>query len=304
MHIAPDISAQHWLSISLLGLIWGSTFLVIEIALEGITPLWLAACRIAIAALVTCVVWSFQGLRLHLTEQHDWRGLVLFGLLSSALPFQLISWGQQTVTSAFAGVSMASVALMVLPIAHFCLPNERISARRLGGFIVGFIGVLVLMGPEFVASTGESTESLGRIACLLAAACYAISSVILRRLPPIDTIGVSALPLVIGAVFAIAVALAVEGPPPPISLKTAAALAILGLIPTAGANFLRVQVTRTAGPVFMSLTSYQVPLWSVILGVLVLGEPFNYSLLISLSLILAGIGISQYPAIKKLLTNA
>ena len=108
----------------------------------------------------------------------------------------------------------------------------------------------------------------------------------------------------IGAVFAIAVAFAVEGPPPPISLQTAAALIILGLIPTAGANFLRVHVTRTAGPVFMSLTSYQVPLWSVILGVLVLGEPFNYSLLISLALILAGIGISQYPAIKKLLSQA
>ncbi|MDE0841783.1 MAG: DMT family transporter [Porticoccaceae bacterium] len=304
MHTPPEITAKSWLSISLLGLIWGSTFLVIEIALEGITPFWLAAWRILIAAVLTSVVWGLGGWRLHLSEDRDWRGLLLFGLLSASLPFQLISWGQQSVTSAFAGVSMASVALIILPLAHFFLPNERITPRRLGGFIIGFIGVMVLMGPQLFASTGESAEWLGRIACLLAAGCYASSSIILRRLPPIDAIGVSALPLVIGAVFAITAAFIVEGPPPPVDSKTAVALAVLGLIPTAGANLLRVQVTRTAGPVFMSLTSYQVPLWSVIFGVLLLDEPFDNSLVISLSLILAGVGVSQYHGIKKLLSGS
>ena len=77
-------------------------------------------------------------------------------------------------------------------------------------------------------------------------------------------------------------------------------LAFLGLIPTAGANFLRVLVVRSAGPVFMSLVNYQVPVWSVVLGGLILGEALPRSLLLALTLILIGVGLSQYGALRRL----
>jgi drug/metabolite transporter (DMT)-like permease len=97
---------------------------------------------------------------------------------------------------------------------------------------------------------------------------------------------------------------AVEGPPPLPAPQTLLILAILGLLPTAGANLLRVLVIRSAGPVFMSLTNYQVPLWSVLLGVLILGEHAGLSLLVAMILILTGVLLSQWGALKRLFTAA
>ncbi|EBA09877.1 hypothetical protein SSE37_08713 [Sagittula stellata E-37] len=283
-----------------LGLVWGATFLFIEIALHGITPFWLAAYRIGFAALLTLAVWALRGGGLWLTEARNWPSLILIGVLSSGLPFMLLGWGQQYATSGFAGVSMAAVALMVLPLAHFLVPGERMTARRAVGFAVGFVGVVVLIGPEALQASGNAMEPWGRLACLGAACCYAVSSVTMRRLPPIDAIGLAAVPLVVGALFVLPVAWAQEGPPPLPHGQTLAILAVLGLLPTAGANLLRVLVIRSAGPVFMSLTNYQVPLWSVALGVIVLGEPLHASLLVALVLILAGVFLSQWGALKRL----
>lgn len=283
-----------------LGLVWGATFLFIEIALHGITPFWLAAYRIGFAALLTLAVWALRGGGLWLTEARNWPSLILIGVLSSGLPFMLLGWGQQYATSGFAGVSMAAVALMVLPLAHVFVPGERMTARRALGFAVGFAGVVVLIGPEALQASGNAMEPWGRLACLGAACCYAVSSVTMRRLPPIDAIGLAAVPLVVGALFVLPVAWVQEGPPPLPHGQTLAILAVLGLLPTAGANLLRVLVIRSAGPVFMSLTNYQVPLWSVALGVIVLGEPLHASLLVALVLILAGVFLSQWGALKRL----
>jgi drug/metabolite transporter (DMT)-like permease len=86
--------------------------------------------------------------------------------------------------------------------------------------------------------------------------------------------------------------------------KTLIVIAFLGLIPTAAANFLRTLVIRSAGPVFMSLTNYQVPIWSVVLGAMLLGEPLPASLLWAMMLILAGVGLSQYGAFRRLFGKA
>ena len=153
-----DITAKSWGMVAVLGLIWGSTFLVIEVALEGITPFWLAAGRITFAALLTSAIWGLRGWRFQLGPDRDWSGLFAVGLLSTAIPFQLLSWGQQYVTSAFAGVSMASVALIVLLLSHFLIPGERITPRRLLGFIIGFFGVVVLLGQQSFVATGAASE--------------------------------------------------------------------------------------------------------------------------------------------------
>jgi drug/metabolite transporter (DMT)-like permease len=212
----------------------------------------------------------------------------------------LLSWGQQFVTSGFAGVSMAAVALIVLPLAHMMIPGEQMTVRKTLGFIIGFIGVVVLIGGQAFETTGAALETPGRIACVLAASCYAVSSVLMRRLPPVDPIGLATVTLIIGSVIVIVAAFVVEGPPPLPDAKTCAVLIGLGLIPTAGANLIRVLVIRSAGPTFMSLTNYQVPLWSVGLGALILNEPLPPSLLLAMVLILCGVGLSQYGALRRL----
>ena len=297
-----EITAKSWLMVAALGLVWGGTFPVIEIALEEFTPFWLAAGRVVFAGLLTTAIWIAMGGRLFETRPRpiDVANLILIGALSTALPFMLISWGQKYVTAGFAGVSMASVALMVLPLAHVLTRDEKMNARKSLGFLIGFVGVVILIGPEAFRSTGAEGELAGRLACLAAAACYAISSVTMRPLAPIDAIGLTAVTLLIGAAIGVPAALAVEGPPPAPSLKGWIVIAILGLIPTAAASLLRVLVIRSAGPTFMSLTNYQVPLWSVILGVTFLGEPFRWSLLLAMALILAGVALSQWGALLRL----
>lgn len=298
----PDITPRSWLMIAILGFTWGGTFLIIEIALRGITPFWLAASRITFGAALTVLVWQMRGGKLFEAPlaPAQRRDLAVIGLLSSAIPFMLLSWGQQFVTSGFAGVSMASVPLIVLPLAHFFVPGERMSWRRFLGFIAGFAGVALLIGGQALNSSGAALEMPGRIACVAAASCYAVSSVMMRRLPAVNPIGLSAVLLLIGAAGVVPAALIVEGLPSALDMQTFAAVAVLGLIPTAAANLLRVAVVRTAGPVFMSLVNFQVPVWSVLLGALILSEQLPGSLIWAMLLILAGVGLSQYGALKRL----
>ena len=300
MQTPPEITPASWGMVATLGLVWGATFMFIELALEGITPFWLAAGRIGFAALLAVAIWQMRGGRLFLTQETGWTSLAVAGLFNSAVPFMLLSWGQQTVTSGFAGVSMASGALIMLPLAHVFVPGERITLRRTIGMLVGFVGVAVLLGGQAFVSSGDPMEPYGRLACFGAATCYAISSVLMRRLPPVDPFGLAALALVFGSMLVIPAALVVEGPPPLPDTRTLWIVALLGLIPTAGANMLRILVIRSAGPVFMSLVSYQVPMWSVILGIVVLDEPFRPVLLLAMGLILLGVLVSQWGALNRL----
>lgn len=300
----PDITAKSWIMVATLGLVWGASFLFIELALTGVGPFWLTASRILFAGLLTTAIWKMRGRPLYETDERaGWVPLLAVGVLSSALPFVAISWGQQFVTSGFAGVSMAAVALVVLPLAHFFVPGERLTLRRSLGFLIGFIGVAVLIGPEAFRSTEVDGELFGRFACVLGAACYAVSSVLMRRLPPVDPVGLSAVTLLIGAVPVTVLAAIVEGVPPMPSAEVAMVILTLGLVQTAAANLLRVMVIRSAGPVFMSLTNYQVPLWSVLLGVLLLGESVEASLFMAMVLILTGVFLSQWGALRRLFSH-
>lgn len=299
---SPEITGKSWLMIAALGLVWGGTFLVIELALAGITPFWLASGRVGFAAILMLAIWQLRGRPLFATppDRASKRIVLVIGALSSAVPFMLLSWGQQYVTSGFAGVSMAGVALIVLPLAHFMVPGEAMTLRRAIGFVIGFCGVVVLIGGQAFASTGANLEIAGRFACLGAAACYALSSILMRRLPAVDPIGLATVLLLLGAAIVLPMALIIEGPPPMPSGKTLMILLFLGIVPTAAANLIRVVVIRSAGPVFMSLTNYQVPVWSVVLGAVLLGEPLPPSLLTALALILCGVALSQYGALRRL----
>lgn len=300
----PEITAKSWAMISALGLVWGASFLFVEIALTGITPFWLAATRIVLAGTLTTLFWQLRGGGLFAEgTKLPVANLILVGALSSAIPFMLLSWGQIYVTAGFAGVSMAAVALLVLPLAHVLIPGEQLNARKVFGFVIGFAGVVVLIGPDAFRSSGVSGELPGRLACLAAAVCYAVSSVAMRRFPPVDPVGLSAVLLWVGAVIVTPAALIVEGWPGWPGTMVITVIIILGVVQTAMANLLRIVVVRTAGPTFMSLTNYQVPVWSVLLGVVFLGEPWEASLFIAMALILAGVALSQWNALARVLTR-
>lgn len=284
---------RNWIKLLSLGMIWGASFLSVSLALRDFGPITIAAVRIGLGALALYVVIRVLGIRL--PDFQSWEGrriwgfALLMGIFSNALPFTLLSWGQKYVASGFAGVCMAVVPLFVLPLAHFFVPGEHMSLRKVISFGIGFVGVVILIGLNAFQSLGSDFEALARIACLGASLCYAVGAISTRLCPPTNMLSLAAAALICGAVLILPVALWQEDLPQSASAVSIGALIYLVLLPTAFAQVLLVQVIRDAGPSFMSLVNYQVPMWSVLFGAVLLREELPPQLLISLALILGGL---------------
>src|SRR5210317_1739574 len=137
-------TTANWISIFALGLIWGGTFMVVSIALRSYGPITVACARTTLGALA--LLGIMFALRRPLPSPQAMRAIAIIGMLNTALPFALLSWGQQYVPSAFAGISMAALPLFVLPLAHV-FTDEKLSLRNAIGVTMGFAGALVLIGP-------------------------------------------------------------------------------------------------------------------------------------------------------------
>ncbi|RVV98722.1 DMT family transporter [Mesobaculum littorinae] len=291
-------TALNWVSVIVLGVIWGGTFTVMRVALDGYGPITVAAARASLGAVAL--------LALVFAMRRPWPApaprtvlyLVVNGLVSVALPFMLLSWGQQFVPSAFAGLSLAAVPLFVLPLAHF-FTDDTLSLRQVLGVLIGFSGPIVLIGPGLI-SAGAEGHVMAQVACFSAAVFYATASIVTRRCPPVDPIVMAAITLCVGAVVLVPAMLAIEGVPHWAGAAPGVAIVALGLLPTAFAVLLRVVTIRSAGPVFMTLVSYQVPIWAMIFGVMFLGEALPWRFFAALLLIIAGLLVSQARALHRL----
>ena len=289
----------NWLSIVTLGIVWGGTFMVVSIALRGYPPLTVACARTTLGAVALVGLMFALKRPLPAFSPRLIRYLIIIGILNTALPFAMLSWGQQFVPSAFAGISMAALPLFVLPLAHV-FTDEKLNLRNAVGVVLGFGGAVVLIGPG-VLRIGTGMEPLGQLACIGAAMSYAISSIMTRKCPPIDPITMAAMLLVVGSAALIPSMLIVEGVPNIADTQSTFAIVLLGLVPTALAALIRVHTIRSAGAVFMTLVNYQVPLWSVIFGVLLLNEVLPLRFFAALGLILLGLAISQWSSLRRLL---
>jgi len=289
---------RDWAQLLSLGLIWGASFMAVSIATRGLGPLSIAAGRITLGALALLML--SRALRLPLPSLHGpqpgkvWASAAGLGFFSMVLPFFLLSWGQARVPSGFAGVSMAMSPLLTIVLAHFLISGERMSAAKIIGMSIGFAGVVVLIGPAALTTNGTQGESLARFACAGAAASYAIGAIITRRAPPIDPIAFATAATLLAATLILPTALAIEGIPHDPGRAPLLAVLFLGLVPTALANLLLVATIRSAGPSFVSLVNYQVPVWSVLFGWAFLSEALPARVFIALAMILAGVAVSQF----------
>ena len=160
-------------------------------AAEGMPPFWLAAGADRVCRPVMSAIWALRGCPVRQHRPHGPNARLIIGALSSAVPFMLLAWGQQYVTSRLCRRVHGRCRLMVLPLAHFLVPGEQMTWRKTLGFVIGFVGVVLLIGAQAFESTGATLETAGRIACIRAACCYALSSILMRRLPAVDTIGLA-----------------------------------------------------------------------------------------------------------------
>lgn len=291
--------ALNWALILGLGVIWGTAFMGVELALGGFGPLTVAAGRTAAGALALLLAGLAlgQGPRT-IPSARAWGFAAVIGMTAAALPFTLLSWGQQHVPSAFAGVTMGAVPLLTLLLVMRFTPEEGVGPRRIAGVALGFVGLAVLVGPGAFDGSGAAVF-WGRLACVASALCYAAANVLTRHAPPMPPVALAGAALMSAAAVLCPVALLVEGLPGAMPRGPALALLWVAIGPTALAALIQVRVIRSAGSLFMSLVSYMVPVWSVIFGVALLGEDLPTRLFVALALILSGIGLSQWSALRR-----
>jgi len=144
---------RHWAALLALGALWGSSYLWIKIGVQEIGPFTLVAFRLLVGAAALGLVLLVRRQALP-RRWENWAPLAVMGITNTALPFVLISWGEQTVDSAVAAVLTGGVPLFVLILSHFLIRDERITLPRLAGLLLGFGGVVLLAARETGAAAG------------------------------------------------------------------------------------------------------------------------------------------------------
>lgn len=292
--------ALSWAFLLALGVIWGASFSATSVAVEETPPLTVAAARLGIGAVllmaVSVVATGGPPAPRGREGRRFWAFAFAAAAFSNAVPFALLAWAQGGgVDSGLAAIFMAATPLIVLPLAAWFAPGDRMTVIKTIGFCIGFLGVAVLIGVDALSGLGgDASEVLMQLACLAAASCYAIGAVALKRARVTDPIGFAALTLVLAALIAAPLALIFEQPWEVAWTGDALlALGYLGALPTALAMLMLLTVIRRAGPTFLSMVNYMVPLWGMAFGVVFLKEDAPPSAPIALALILTGVAVSQ-----------
>jgi drug/metabolite transporter (DMT)-like permease len=280
--------------------LWGSSFLLVRLSLDAFTPVAITAGRLIIGAGVLVLLLVLTGRRPPSTRR-TWHFFLAMALIGNALPFFLIAWGQRDIPSGLTGILMAVMPLATLVLAHFLVTGEQLTPRRLAGFILGFAGVVVLAGPDArTALAGGNAAFTAQLAVLGAAICYSIAAIIARLGPvlnPVVTAGsVLSIAGIVAGGFLLALGLRDPGTAAThdtVGLVPALALLALGALSTGLATVVYFQLVIRAGPTFLSLMNYLIPVWAVAIGAWVLGERLPLRAFAALGLILAGIVLAR-----------
>jgi len=293
--VAFVLKPRHWAILLLLSLLWGSSYLMIRIALEAWSPDQITGLRILLAAVVLLVLALVPVGRYMMPRSlRPWAFFLAIALIGNCIPFYLISWGQQQVESGLAGILAAVTPLCVLLMAHFMLDDERITRLHLVGFLLGFAGVVVLMGPDSLAAIGGSTGRLvSQLAILAGAVCYALATVLARLMPGSHPVVTSAAVMVLAAL----VVSPLTVPDAMLNVEytsiQVAAIAFLGVLCTGVASIMYFYLVSHTSARFVSLLNYLVPLWAVTLGWLVFDESLTANTLLALMLVISALVVTQ-----------
>lgn len=280
---------RNWVQFGALGLIWGSSFLLIKVAVDDFGPLPLVSVRIGLAALVMALFIRLTGRTLPHTRR-ELAALVFVGVMNTAVPFTLITWGEQDVDSGLATVLNGTTPLFTLVFAHLALTDERITPQKVLGLGVGFVGVVLLASRDVDSSSPNPLS--GQLAVLVASSCYAMSVVTIRRyLRGVDPFTVAGTSLIIGGVAIVTVTLLAAPLPDPADLTLAgvASAIVLALFNTVLAYFLFYHLIATWGATRTSLVTYLMPPVGVTLGAIFLDETVDWKIVVGAVLILGGI---------------
>jgi drug/metabolite transporter (DMT)-like permease len=273
-----------------LGVTWGSSFVLIGVALPTIPPITITAIRCLLAALALLAAARMLG---HAIPRGGrvWLSFLAMGLTNSALPFILIAGGQTRIDSSLAAILIATVPLFTLVLAHF-FAGDRSTPKRVAGVAIGFGGIVLLIGPSALAGIGA--DLLGQIMVVGGALCFAITQVLVKRHRGGAPVVGAACSIACSALWTIPLALLVEQPwrgAAP-GAGAVAAVLVLGLLSTGFTHFVFFLLLQRTGPQFVTLNNYIAPSVGLVLGIVFLGENPHWTAYVALPVIIAGIFVA------------
>jgi drug/metabolite transporter (DMT)-like permease len=276
----------------LLAAIWGLSFLFIKVGDEALPPLQVALGRLVLGTLTLLLILAVRHEGLP-KERRIWFHLAVSAVLFNSLPFSLYAYGETHTTSVLAGIWNSTATLFALPFSILMLATERPSRARIVGLVIGFLGVLVVMGAWH--GLGGSAF-IGNLACLGAAFCYGIGFPYLRRYltgQGYSTISLAAGQLICGTVQLALITPFVTTIPHTLPFKVVGSMLALGVLGTGLAYILNYGLVRDAGATAASTVAYLIPLFSTAAGVIILGEPLTWYEPVGAVVVIAGVAISQ-----------
>ena len=283
-----SLSSRAWIELSLLGAIWGASFLAIRFALDEIGFLTAVAHRVFWAALALWVV--VLAMRLPLPrDPRVWGAFLVMGLLNNVIPFGLMAWGQLHIESGLTSIFNAATAIFGVIAAAIFFADERLTARKLVGVGLGFLGVATAIGLDALADF--DIRSLAQLAVLGGAMSYALASVWARKTLAGLAPQVAAAGMLTGsALIILPVAVTFEGVPT-LALQPVTLIAIgyYSLLATAGAYLLYYRVLSMAGSGNLMLVTLIIVPFAITLGALVRGESLPANAVLGLALLALGL---------------
>ena len=286
------MDAFDWVMLITLATVWGGSFLFNAILVAELPVITIVAIRVTVAALA---LWGFVRVtgRKIPTSPQVWWALLILGVLNNAIPFSLIVQGQTQITSGLASILNATTPLFTILVAGFFLTDERFSVLRVLGVVVGFSGVILMVGPEALSGLGD--DFWAQLCALGAALSYGFASVFGRRFRElrVDPVMVATGQVTMSSLVLWPIALWIDGPQDIMGLSFNAAASMFGLavLCTSFAYILYFRILERAGATNISLVTFLVPISAIILGVLVLGESIFIKEIIGMTLIGLGLAI-------------
>jgi drug/metabolite transporter (DMT)-like permease len=287
-----QITSKHYLALFALAAIWSSSFMVIKVTVVTVPPLTMTAVRLVIAAVLLGVVMGIKGEAMP-RNPRVWAMAVLLGLFGNAIPFTLIGWGELEIPSSQASILMAVMPLATVLLAHFFSEGERATRYAMIGVIVGFGGIVILVGPSVFKGMGGDTWH--QLAVSGGAISYAISAVLAKNMPPSSLLGRAVVVMICASIIMVPAAVFFDDP---LGL-TPSTMALwgtlyLGTLPTAFASLIYFRLIASAGAGFFAYINYLIPVMGVIWGALFLSETISTQALMALGTIFVGLFIANY----------
>jgi drug/metabolite transporter (DMT)-like permease len=287
---------RSWLpTMIVLAAIWGCSFLFIAVGVRELHPAYLTLGRVATGMVTLLVILLVRGERLP-RSRRLWGHFFVLGTVGAALPFTLFGYGEQRIPSLLAGIWNGTTPLVVLPIAVLVFKTERFSAQRAIGLLIGFAGMLVVLGAW---NTGGAALS-GQLMCFAASACYGVAIAYQKKF--LAGTSVSGLALSTGFVTGATAVLAVLAPllarslpPAPwdLSPKAFASVIALGMLGSGLAFVMNLRNIRLVGASTAAMVTYLIPIFAIVVGIVVLHERLLWYQPVGALVVLTGVAVSQ-----------